>query len=353
MIKQKKWSARTGDAASARRLRARIEKMLCAGVLLCTASASWGNCHVEVGYVAKQMQIDIGDVIIREDQPIGAVLATREAPIPVLGKSEVMGNCKGWGNAHGKVDSQFPPNAVSPNVFDSNIPGIGLRLARTMMDKNGNGTVHYYPHDVPNLGLLTLYSGSSFKVEVVKTGPITGVGPLTMGRFTNYYTDGDGDGKPLITTTLSGRGITIKPASCTLDPGSKMIQVAMPNTSLSQFKGPGTAGTSKAFDIVLQCSDIGQDRQDIYIQIDTTNPVAGLAGVIGLTDEPDAAQGIGIQLSDKTGLPIVFAVPTKMGQHTGEGGQKKIGLQAAYFQIADQTKAGLANGTVTFTMSYK
>ena len=353
MIKQKKWCARTNKAAAARRLRARIEKMIFAGFLVCTASASWAVCTVEPGYVAKHMQLDIGDIIIR-DQAVGSVLAKRSILIPVMGGDEIMAQCPGWGYAYGRVGPQFPPNTVYPYVFDSNIPGIGLRLARTVIELDGiTATDYYYPHEIHKLGPLHLKAKSAFKIEVIKTGPITTGGPLTMGRFTNYYTDGDGEGMPLITTTLSGRGITIKPAACTLDPGSKTIQVDMPKTTLSDFKGLGTAGPSKSFDIVLNCPDMGTNSFDIFTQIDTTNAIAGLTGVTGLTQEADVAQGIGILLTDTAGLAIEFAAPKKMGAHTGEAGQQRIGLQAAYFQVSDKPTAGAANGAVTFTMSYK
>ncbi|MEB0010708.1 fimbrial protein [Glaciimonas sp. Gout2] len=356
MIKQTKLFAKTGEAAPPGRLRAQIEKMICAGVLMCAASGSWAVCHVVSGYVAKQVQIDVGNIIIR-DQPIGSVLAEKSVNIPVIGKSEIMAYCPtGEGKALliGEVEPHFRPNSTYPNVFDTDIDGIGLRMTRVMaMGEGAESKEHLYPHTLMEEGLRRLYIGSQFKIEVIKTGPIPYGGELKMGRFTNYYTGGEGPGKPMITTTLSGRGITIIPASCTLDPGSKTIQVDMPKTALTDFKGAGTAGPSKSFDIVLNCSDIGNENQDTYMQFDTPNAVNGLVGVAGLTIEPGVAQGIGIQLLDNAGAPIAFATPQKMGAHTGEAGQQRVRLQAAYFQISNKPTVGVANGAVTFTLSYK
>ncbi|KAF3997224.1 fimbrial protein [Glaciimonas immobilis] len=146
--------------------------------------------------------------------------------------------------------------------------------------------------------------------------------------------------------------LVVTPPLSWLDAGKENI-LRIVKRKGADFSGSGTKTKSTPFYIVLNCPSAGDTAFNIYTQIDTTTPIGDLVGVIGLTPEPDVAQGIGIQLSDEAGKPINLGTPVLMGRHAGAESQQTISLQAAYLQISEKPTAGVANGAVTFTMRHK
>ena len=75
-------------------------------------------------------------------------------------------------------------------------------------------------------------------------------------------------------------------------------------------------------------------------------------GIVALSGA-STAKGIGLQLKNDAGQPIVLNTPYVFSGFNTTGTDFKIPLTAAYIRLADSTlQAGSANSEVTFIVNY-
>lgn len=330
-------------------------KPIVSGVLLCFAVSGWAKCQLNPGYHPKNIEMNMGNVVIKDTLPVGTLLASKDFDIPVTpnnGDAEQFGQCDdAGGQAIGTIDQTFAIYDAAKKIYHTAVSGIGIRLLRHI---GGSGDDTVYPHQItfrPN-GRPAFLNPSYFRVELIKIGEISGGGALSTGSYTTYYLDGDGKGKPILTTKLGGSGIVIVTPACTLDSGSKKIQVALGDASLSDFSGVGSVTQPKAFNIRLNCV-VKPHPQTIELKFDATSDPSGAAGVLQLTQEQNRAAGVGIRVLKQSGDPVSFGSAWSVGQSPTAGGVINIPMQAQYYQTVTKVTPGVANGTATFTIEYK
>ncbi len=331
-----------------RRARARLPRVLSfslfALLLLCAQDAR-AACNRAAGWTERIINMRIGNVLVTDEMPVGHVIRTQRFEIPIQGASQQMYRCPGGGYVHG-VMLQGAPVAGMPNVYSTSVRGIGIRLSR--MITSGPGTV-YYPHDLRVASIGTGYAPSYFVVEVIKTAAVTGNGSLAPGVYTRYY--GDGDRLSAITTHLDANGLTIISPSCTVDPGSRNIQVPFGRVPKNALQGVGSTAADRQFDIRLNCKPGQNAHNTVYLRQDATADASGAQGVLRVTPGAASATGVGIRLLDGSRQPVRLGQDAYVGPSMD--GVYTLSYIAQYYQTGQRVTPGAANGIATFTIEYK
>jgi len=315
------------------------------GLLLCAAPVR-AECYVTQGYVEKIVNMNIGRVVIPNDATVGTVFKQQLFPLPLSGTTNKPWTCKKGGVVKG-VMLQGTPVPGYDHVFTTSVPGVGIRLSRYF----DQSSVNFYPHErSTNDDFGDFNAASRFQVELFKTAPVTGNGPLAQGTYTQYYSVADT--QSVLTTNLLGEGITIITPSCSVDLGSRNILVQFGKVPKDGFKGRGSTTAERKFSIKLNCK-AGQNAQNtVYLRMDAPQDPSNEPGVLRpMRGTPNLATGVGIQVIDEKSVPVKFGEETLVG--TSRNGDYVLNYTARYFQTGNQVTPGRADGTATFSIEYK
>ena len=142
--------------------------------------------------------------------------------------------------------------------------------------------------------------------------------------------------------------VTVNAASCQ----TPSVFVAMGDDyQLFEFDNTGDAPRPIKFDLSLNNCQRG--IQKVTYQLQANTPVIDAQkGIVALSGA-STAKGIGLQLKNDAGQPIVLNTPYVFSGFNTTGTDFKIPLNAAYIRLADSTlQAGSANSEVTFIVNY-
>ncbi|MET3497237.1 fimbrial protein [Variovorax boronicumulans] len=320
-----------------------------AAALLFCAQDAWAICTLWPGFSPITINMVMGSILVPHDAVVGQKLREKDFKINTTGGPLSAVKCPYGGVARGVMkqgqDLNFPG---LEKLYSTNVPGIGIRLLRTISEWEKT----YYPH------VLTLESDSdfdpmaAFRVEVYKTAAVTGSGALAEGTYTEYLIE---DGMSVLTTFLSANAITIITPSCTVDTGSRNIPVQFGKVPKSNFKGRGTVTAERDFNITLKCKAGIGVRNTVYLRMDATPDPSNEQGVLRITQAGTAtAGGVGIQVTrriDGKKEPVRFGDEVEVGP--SKDGDYVLPYTARYYQTSDEIKAGRADGKATFTLDYK
>lgn len=129
---------------------------------------------------------------------------------------------------------------------------------------------------------------------------------------------------------------------------SKPLQVDMGKIAKSAFTGVGVTADTTRFTIELKNCPAAVTAASVNFG---GTPDSKNNTVLALTDETDAATGIGIQLLDATETPISLhsaSVEYPLVASTSN----KLQFGARYIETGSSVTAGPANGVSTFTIVY-
>ena len=122
--------------------------------------------------------------------------------------------------------------------------------------------------------------------------------------------------------------------------------------SVSSFKGVGSVAAVMPFNLAFNDCNTGLTR--IQYQFAAPGGVAVPAkGVINLTNDGSTAKGIGLQVTDGNGTPIVFNQSYNLTGVTSSGTSYTVPFKAAYYQTGATVGPGSANAALTFTINYQ
>ncbi|WP_330983313.1 MULTISPECIES: fimbrial protein [Enterobacterales] len=156
------------------------------------------------------------------------------------------------------------------------------------------------------------------------------------------------DGTVNFIGTITGTGCDSSVESAGVTTGD----VNMGNVAKTAFGGVGSTATgtasATAFNILL--TNCPASVATATVKFDGT-PVNGDNSIIALTQESGVADGVGIQLSDSTG---VLSIGTASAPYSITSGSATNTLPfiARYIQTKSTVVEGKANSVVTFTVNY-
>lgn len=143
-------------------------------------------------------------------------------------------------------------------------------------------------------------------------------------------------------------------SACVVDLGSAgatSMDVIMGNVNKSVFTGVGSTGGSSAtkFNLVLKdCPDTIKTATVKFDGISYKNDNT----VLALTAEDGVAEGVAIQLSDKSGVLPLYTASATYDLESGKDKENTLDFYARYIQTEDKVTAGTANSIATFTVNY-
>ncbi|GAA0691217.1 fimbrial protein [Dyella marensis] len=309
----------------------RILLLLAATMLLLPLGAQ-ASCSFTSGNTAN-VNISFGSTTITIDPnlPVGATLASsgQFSPTPI---SQISCNST---TTIGVVNVAGSQPASGATIFPTGVAGIGYRVTHP----DTSSYLRAYPGDSIASGSYQMSVTSG--LEFVKTGTIANgatVGSGTMGYW-RYDNNRRIENFNLSTT------LTFVYPSCSVN--TSTINIVLPTVSNTAFNGVGTVAGATVVPIALQCAAGSQ----MYIQFDTANAASGATGVIAPATGTGRAQNVGVQLIDKTFVPVSFGTPALVG--TTPNGPLTLTYYARYYQTATPVAAGSVSATATFTLSYQ
>lgn len=226
-------------------------------------------------------------------------------------------------------------SATTGTVFPLGVPGLSFRIAFDTW---------YASAPVFASGNITyLYPASTYRLEIIKTGELLSQSPIpaiTLGEYRgNDYT--------VITYNLINP-VTVNAASCQ----TPSVFVAM-GDDYQLFEFDNTGDTPRPIKFDLSLNNCQRGIQKVTYQLQANTPVIDAQkGIVALSGA-STAKGIGLQLQNDAGQPIVLNTPYVFSGFNTTGTDFKIPLNAAYIRLADSTlQAGSANSEVTFIVNY-
>ncbi|MEX0444816.1 fimbrial protein [Xenorhabdus sp. SGI246] len=179
---------------------------------------------------------------------------------------------------------------------------------------------------------------SSFHIEIdnsVQSGIVNKI-IIEMARRDE---NGNHTGDILYKYIIPAFNITARTCEIT----TPVVNVPMGTVLVSQFKNRGNTIGGRYFDINVQCK--GSPNASITWEPGKTDT----NGVIN-ADSTSSATGIGIQILDSGGKPVIFNQPQDLGTINSS---ETLSYMAKYYQTHDRVSAGSVNATATFTINYK
>lgn len=337
----------------------RTLKIIAACLTMLIAPHVQATCTIKEGIVAQNIDFGAGRILIQPSLAIGDRIALLTHNI---NRVNSYGRCFDNGIMYGAFTRSMTPVSGMNNVYATDVAGVGIRLYR-----EAGKVSNFYPYSLnfnnpPDRATNLDLNEGYFQVELIKTATTTGSGPIaSAGPFTTYYADGSGIGRPILTSSLSGIGITIVTSTCQVDAGSKNIAVNFGSVSSNTFKGLGSKGPERDFTINLICQggNVGEaDQGQVSVRIDGTQDSSGQSGVLAITSASDAASNVGIELVDLlTGSErqVVFGQAITLGRTTiNASSTLSLPMRARYIQTqTGKVGPGAAKGTATFTIEYQ
>ncbi|MCO7605237.1 type 1 fimbrial protein [Pseudomonas guariconensis] len=325
-----------------------------------------------------------GPTYMTFERAMGTLWVPRDAPIgSVIGSPQDMYT----GNKEGAVLNCFympddPPTANLPNtapifpgtlppingkdvnghVMQTNVPGVGVYIDLGY-PYNDSADNNFTPDDgstaIPytgtmrrntgfNMPLSAMYGEALFiKIGDIPPGPQFVSGEIFHG-FIHHF------GKVMeyhLSATVHQAQCSLKADAVSADP------VLLGDYKLDDFKGVGTTTPAVPFHITLSdCQDASAPNPQparVHIELDGvkgSTPTVPAEGRFSLTGSSDAA-GIEIQLLRSDGTPMPLG--TKVNVKPVEIGVTRLDFQARYYQSASKVTPGLAEGALSFTVSYE
>lgn len=312
--------------------------MIVGGVSGLTAHAA---CTPVNGWKEKPFNISIPAIRVEGNTPTGTVLYSQVVSYP---EGPFVTNCQEPTVFRAEFRGRRTPDGNG--ILQTNLQGVGMRLRLLGYAQafGGPGNYPYLFWTPPNGGSGTLAMGSTagFKIEIIKTGPIT-PGSINTGLYAGQIVE---ETIPYWFSAINiVNGGSFTTTTCSI--GSASLNVAMGDVKRSTFSGVGSTSGAKEFSIPVNCNGI----TPLKITWNATADSSGAKGVmaLGATMGNLDAKGVGIQLLSR-GAPVTLGAATAVGDSSS--GNNSIVMEARYYQTQSTVTAGKANGTATFTLTY-
>lgn len=293
-------------------------------------------CYTNQGGATPQSQtIYPGVIKVQRDLPIGSLIAsfpTQQTGIAL--------SCTAGGSSDGYYYemSLFKTQTSIPNVYQTNVPGVGVRLSAW-------GGSYNYPAtfmNQPNAMALWFYAGV---IDFIKTGAITS-DVLNTGLLARVYGNGD-----RVTAVSYNIGSTsISQLACSIQTSNLTYPIGdVLSSKFGASVGTIPSGAQSTQNLGLNC-DAGANI-NVMLQ-GNQNPDVSTTSVLALTGQgnADVAKGVGVQLL-YNGTPLDLNNRIVLKQSAG--GQETFPLTARYYQTKTSVSTGKANASATLDLTYQ
>lgn len=190
-----------------------------AGLSLLISQRAAADCRVNplVGFVPQNIDVDVGEISVPTNLPVGGVILTRS--YPVITKSSNTFRCDAMtGRSSRLIFYSGWPAGWAPgltSVFLTQVPGIGMRIRQTVIVAGGGQRDMYYTADVIYSPFQSFgIPSSNVVVELIKTSASVGSGPVAPnGLFAGQQVYGID--RPILSLSIIGGGglSNLRPAS--------------------------------------------------------------------------------------------------------------------------------------------
>lgn len=312
------------------------------------------------GFVTTDVSMTLGRILIKPSMPISNT-PIRTQNISYVARANSRYRCNTTPTINGTLVKNPSLSSLGNKIYNTNIPGIGIRLSR----KNLNAqTVATYPYSrqegqtITSNTFVDLADGI-FTIEIFKTAQNTGSGALSPGLYTRHYLNAQ-SANPSLTTTLYANAITVAYSSCEIQ-GSKDKVVTLPSVTRDKFKGIGTVAGEQNFNFNILCNG-GQNptgvqaSNKISLKFDYTAN-SDLKSIVNSAPTNTAAKGVSIQLINK--YQNANTIINKGSTHTlgtvnsNQTITYNVPLSARYIQTAQTVTTGKVHGVATMTIEYE
>ncbi len=323
-----------------------------------------------------------GTISVPPDTPVGKVIYQQN--ISLAGQKGFYVNCTSAGQyfwGYGYQSTPLLPSNYSSIVYQTGVPGIGVKFVRTDDAKNFPLTTA-----IPACGMGTncgYNTGDSWdsnsKLVLIKTDNAISSGTVKGSDLpTALYSFGQSDSMlSVYEISLSG-SLQITSPTCNISPTSQSMTVSMGKYDIAVFTSKGAATEWKNASIQLaNCgrfygnsegsNDSGNYNGTIvtynilknnFLSV-TITPLNGIEdatkGIMKIDDHPFKASGIGIQLSTSENTTGLLNLASAIIQSLPQDGTQSITvpLYARYIQTENNAIAGKANGRLEYTITYQ
>ncbi len=226
-------------------------------------------------------------------------------------------------------------SVTTGNVFPLGKTGLSLKVKNT---QNG-----YLSADRILSGASYLDPIRTYTIEIIKSGELSLKNEVPAGNL-GAHRFGDLD---LVKINLANP-IILNAASCV----TPDISVQMGDDYyLNEFSNIGVTSQAVKFNIGLHQCQTGIQKVTYSLKA-TTQVIDQKQGIVAL-NASSTAKGIGLKLMDDAGQPVALDTTYQFNGFSTTGTDFNIPLSASYYRLADsELKAGTANTSVTFIMSY-
>lgn len=200
------------------------------------------------------------------------------------------------------------------------------------------------------------YIGVDVQIRFIKTttgltaGAIPLFDPMYMRHLQTYNgASAPGDLTYMIAQFKAGNSSIISGGTC-ITPN---VNVNLPESSVSQFNGPGSVAGRKAFNLAFNQCPAG--LSSIGYSFAATTPVLDATNGVVATNATSTATGIGIQLLRGNTVPVTFGTVYQLDDYDSSIalGNYKVPMIAGLYQTGNQVTAGSVSSAITFTLIYK
>lgn len=259
----------------------------------------------------------------------------------ILGASQKI-NCSTSGDEYLGYARSFLRGGVNDDEVETGIPGITLQVHYRNNASGGRSMV------LPTSGIRLQHPqgavtiNGEYRIMLLRRGLITSgqshfYGPVLIHRIGHTRIN-----------QLSFLNTQLKVVSVGCDLEDNNILVPLGKHDKSEFTNNiGSVTASKHFSIPLRC----EPGTTIKLTMESANK-SHFPGVVELDKLNGAADGVGVQLLKRDGHPITFGEKMEIVS-MNQSKFLTIDFLARYYRTRKNITPGIANSTVTFTMTYR
>ncbi|MGB7801541.1 fimbrial protein [Buttiauxella sp.] len=287
--------------------------------------------------------VDAGNIIVQRDTPVGALIGT----VPTAAAEVLQATCLSsvGGKAIGQFDYMGGVATSIPNVYYTNIPGVGISI----VGMTGGTSTMQNPPTTYSLSMTTatitnIWSGNPQVLRLYKVGDITS-GNFAPGRVGHQSLVDDGG----IMRDIQLSGGSVTQVACSIKTPNLVFPLGdVPVSTFGSTIGfiPDVSSTQN---LGLDCDG----GANINVSLNgTQNPDSSDASVLALNNQggSDVASGLGIQLLYND-VPLVLN--NRIALKVSPGGVETFPLKARYIQTKASVTVGDASTSATLQLTYQ